>query len=131
MRRSWRLGFWLLFVIWIGCGVLVMRGLRAGFLTNYGADLAQPAWLYISVRSLDNPRRRGLLRHTIGTSPLVAALTLFVASTLTEISQYFWPHGLFRGTFDPLDIVAYGLGLSVCYFCDRPVHVQTLPMVES
>ena len=128
--RAWRLASWVLLAIWLSCALMVMRGMHGGVLTSYGADLTQPAWLYIVARSLDNPRRHGLLRRTIGSSPGVAALTLFAASTLAEISQYFWPHGLFRGTFDPLDIVAYGVGLAVCYVCDRSSQAPAIANVD-
>ena len=40
-------------------------------------------------------------------------------STLTELSQVYWPRGVFAGRFDPLDILAYGCGLAVCYVADK------------
>lgn len=48
--RYWRVAYYLLLVAWLGCAALVMKRVRAGFITNYGADLTQPAWLYIAFR---------------------------------------------------------------------------------
>jgi hypothetical protein len=49
----------------------------------------------------------------------MAALALFAASALTEISQLGWPRGVFPGTFDALDLLAYASGLAVCYGIDK------------
>jgi hypothetical protein len=46
-------------------------------------------------------------------------MALFIASTLTEWTQLYWPRGIFRGTFDPLDIAAFGVGLGACYAAER------------
>ena len=99
--------------------VLVMSHVHAGILTDYGADLAMPAWLYILTRSLDNPGRHTVLHRFLGRKPEIAAGIIFLASTMTEISQYFWPKGLFPGTFDLLDILAYATGIGTCYVADR------------
>jgi hypothetical protein len=50
--------------------------------------------------------------------PVILGSVLFIASAATEISQYFWPHGLFPGTFDPKDIAAFGVGIGICCFAD-------------
>ena len=92
-------------------------------LTSYGADLTMPAWLYILARSLDNPQRQTILRRFLGRTPELAAGAFFLASTMTEVSQYFWPNGMFPGTFDLLDIVAYGTGIGICYLIDK----RTIP----
>lgn len=117
--RGWRIAWWTLFVVWLTCAALGMGHVRAGLLTSYGADLAIPAWLYIATRSLHEPERRTILRRVLGATPELAAGALFLASTLSEISQWFWPRGLFRGRFDPFDILAYALGLAVCYALDK------------
>jgi hypothetical protein len=96
-----------------------MWQIRAGLLTSYGADIAMPAWLYIIARSLDNPIRETLLNRVLGRTPELAAGVFFAASTLTEISQYFWPKGLFPGIFDPYDILAYGAGIVIVYAFDK------------
>ena len=118
--RAWQVAFYLLFVAMIGAGVLNVLRIRGGFLTNHLADLTGPAWLYIASRGLHtrNPRRT-LIRRTVGRSAESAAVSLFVASAATELSQLFWPHGVFPGRFDPLDLVAYATGLLVCYAAER------------
>ena len=115
----WRIAWWSLFVVWMACGALNIYQIRVGILTSYGADLAIPAWLYIAARALDNPQRQTALRRSIGRTPERAAGTLFLASTMTEVTQRFWPRGLFPGTFDLLDILAYAAGLAVCYMLDK------------
>ena len=91
---------------------------RGGWLTSYGDDLAIPAWLYIGARNLDGGRT-GRLQRTLGRTPEIAFLTIALASTATEIAQYFWPDGIFRGTFDPLDIVAYVVGAGAPYLVEK------------
>lgn len=118
-KRGWQVLSAVLLVFWIFCAVLEIGGHPTGFLTNHGADIAVPAWMYIIARSPDHPRRRTFLRRTLGRTPEFAAVALFVASTATEISQRYWPRGLFAGTYDPWDIVAFASGLAVCYVLDR------------
>ena len=118
-RTAWRLAYWLLLAVFLSAAALDMAHIRAGFLTNYAADLAIPAWLYIASRGLADTRHsQTLISRSIGSSPTVAALTIFLASALTELSQIPWPHGLFKGTFDPWDLCAYGFGVSVCYLAE-------------
>lgn len=119
---SWRWASRGLLVIWLGCAALGMSRIDAGLLTSYGADLTQPAWLYIIARSLDDPRRTGLLRRTIGRSPELTAAALFTASTGTELVQRVWPRGPFPGIYDPLDIAAYFTGIAVCYAVERRIR---------
>ena len=97
-----------------------MLRIRGGFFTNHAADLVVPAWLYIAARGLHSLRdRQTLLQRTIGRTPELAAVSLFIASALTELSQVIWPHGMFAGRFDPFDMVAYASGLVVCYTADK------------
>ncbi len=97
-----------------------MLEVKGGFFTNYLADLAVPAWLYIAARGLHSARGRNTWIHRmIGRTPERAAIILFVASAGTEISQRYWPRGVFPGRFDSLDLFAYALGLTVCYVVDR------------
>lgn len=94
--------------------------LRAGFLTNHLADLVVPAWLYVAARGLHTTSGRStFIQRTIGRTPELAAASLFTASALTELSQRYWPQGVFRGRFDAWDVVAYGVGLTACYVADR------------
>ena len=114
---GWRFAQLVLLVIWLAAAVLTMLHRRAGLFTSYGADLLLPAWLYIIFR-----REAPLLpwvRVLRPNSPALTAVGLFAASTLTELSQRFWPRGLFAGRYDPVDILAYGLGLGLCYWADR------------
>ena len=115
--RSWRLSYYLLSVAWIDCAALGMRRIRAGFLTNYGADLAFPTWLYSVFRDMLGPGT--ILTRLVGSSPERAAVVIFVAGVATELSQLYWPNGFFAGQFDPYDIVAYAVGIGVCYLFDK------------
>src|SRR5262245_33307638 len=101
-----------------------MLHVRGGFFTNYAADLTCPAWLYLVFRGLHGGPR-GVFGSTLGRTPESAALSLFAASTLTEMSQRYWPHGVFSGRFDPFDILAYGVGLALCYAAERLLPPRT------
>ncbi len=117
-RTAWLAVEWLLLAAWVAAAALDMAHRRAGFLTNHAADLTLPAWLYVSFRSRSAASRL-VWRRTLATAhPLVLAAVVFAASAATEVSQHFWPHGLFSGTFDPLDIVAYGVGLGLTSLSD-------------
>jgi hypothetical protein len=56
-------------------------------------------------------------------SPASAALSIFAVGVLSEFCQ---KYRLIHGTFDPLDIAAYGFGLLVCYV----IESRTLPHSE-
>ena len=119
-RRWWLLVYWILFVAFLGIAALNMLRVRGGFFTNHAADLVVPAWLYIAFRGLVSVHgRTTLIQRTLGRTPETAALSLFVASTLTEVSQRFWPHGILSGRFDPLDLLAYAIGLGACYGAEK------------
>lgn len=119
-RQGWLVAYYVLLMAFIATAALNMLHRRAGFLTNHAADLVVPAWLYISLRGLHSSRGRvTLIQRTFGRTPEIAALSLFIGSTLTEVSQRYWPHGLFAGRFDMRDIVAYAVGLATCYAADR------------
>jgi hypothetical protein len=108
---------WIAFAGFVVSAMLNLAHVRGGFATKHLADITVPAWLYLSAR---DPRKdRPLLGRVIGASPERAALLLWSASTATEVSQRFWPHGLFSGRFDSLDIVAYAAGILPCYAYDR------------
>jgi hypothetical protein len=120
-QTAWNAVYWTLTVAFLLSAALNMLRVRAGFLTSYLADLTVPALLYVVSRELA-PRNRWLgfgPLSWIGRSPRRAAAVLFLGSTVTEVSQIFWPRGVFAGRFDPLDIVAYGVGLLMCYVFDR------------
>lgn len=119
-QRGWLVVYWTLFVAFLGTAALNMLHVRAGFLTNHAADLVVPTWLYVAFRGLHSSQgRQTAMQRTFGRTPERAALALFLASTLTEVSQYYWPHGLFSGRFDPLDVLSYAIGLAACYVADK------------
>jgi hypothetical protein len=110
----------LLFAAFLTSAALNMLAVHGGFLTNYLADFVVPAWLYVASRGLHSTSGRTTwIQRTVGKTPEFAALTLFTASALTEVSQFFWPHGIFSGRFDAMDIVAYAAGIAACYLAER------------
>lgn len=115
----WRVLYWVLAAGFMVAAALNMAGTAAGFGTNHLADLVVPAWLYITLRGLTGLRRRNRVNAFLGATPERAAVILFVASSATEVAQIYWPTGLFSGRFDPLDIVAFGLGILPLYLIDR------------
>ncbi|MEO7996579.1 MAG: hypothetical protein ABI852_03995 [Gemmatimonadaceae bacterium] len=118
--KRWRVVHVVLTVLFLLTAVLNLNHIRAGFLTNHLADLVVPAWMYVVARApYDANKRKTLLQWSLGRSPEFAAGSLFIASALSEVSQYYWPTGLFRGRFDPLDILAYAVGLVAVYVADK------------
>lgn len=113
-RRAWTVAYRVLTAVFIVTAVISTLRIPAGFLSNHAADLACPAWLYIMLRGLHGARPTGFQRF-FGATPERAALVLFGGSTLTELSQIWWPHGFFAGTYDGYDIVAYAIGVGACY----------------
>ena len=119
-QRGWRVAYWVLFVVFLVTAALNMLHVRGGFLTNHTADLVVPAWMYLTFRGLYSRNgRHTLVQRTLGRTPELAAVSLFVASALTEVSQFYWPRGFFSGRFDVLDLLAYAVGLAVCYVVDK------------
>ena len=116
-NKSWRVAYWLLTALFVLTAVLNLMHVHGGFLTNHAADLVVPAWMYVIVRGLAGHRHR--LASVVGRSPEIAAIVLFLASTGTELSQRWWPHGIFPGRYDIWDIASYGGGLAICYVADR------------
>ena len=117
-RLVWLTIEWGLFAVWIADAALVMAHRHVGFFTNHAADLTLPAWLYVITRKARHQSVAWWRRWLVCAPPVALAILFFAASTATEICQYFWPHGLFPGTFDPLDILSYGIGLGVCCAVD-------------
>jgi hypothetical protein len=127
IQRAWTVVYWVLMAAFLLTAALNMLQVRAGFLTNYLADLTVPALLFVVSRGVapgQRTLRYGVMRW-IGRTPLGAAGILFLGSVATEVSQIFWPRGIFAGRFDPWDIVAYGVGLLMCYAFDRMCGVRT------
>ncbi|MBI4474344.1 MAG: hypothetical protein HY646_16865 [Acidobacteria bacterium] len=119
LAATWRLLSWVLFGAFLAAGALNMAKAAAGFATNHLAGLVGPAWLYIAFRGLAEPAKDTRRRRLLGATPERAAVLLFVGSTATEITQIFWPLGLFSGRFDPLDIGAFALGILPLYLLDK------------
>ena len=122
--NGWKIAFWILLICWVVGAALSMAKVRGGFLTSYLADLTFPPYFYIALRGkgFNRPLVIKPIRR-FGQTPLRAALSIFAVGAVAEISSYFWPHGPFGGTFDPLDIVAYAVGLIACYLFDqRPTN---------
>ena len=119
-RESWLVVYYGLFAGILVTGALNMLHMRGAFFTNHAADIVVPAWLYVASRGLHSAfGRTTRLQRSIGRTPEIAALSLFAASAITEVSQLYWPHGPFPGRFDPLDLVAFASGLTVCYALDK------------
>ncbi|MCI0389706.1 MAG: hypothetical protein MOB07_13220 [Acidobacteria bacterium] len=117
--RYWSVAYAILFAAFIATGALNMLRVRAGFVTNYVADITVPALLYIVVRGLHTPAPKSLLKRYFGWRPEAAALSILAGSIFTEVSQIYWPAGPFAGRYDPYDIVAYVAGVAVCYGFDK------------
>jgi len=119
-RQRWFVAYVVLLLGIVATGVLNMLRVSGGFLTNHLADIVVPAWLYVAFRGLHvAPGRTTRLQRWVGRTPEWAALVLFTASTVTEVSQYYWPRGIFSGRFDPLDVLSYAVSLALCYAADR------------
>lgn len=129
VRQRWHVAESILLAIWLLAGVIAMypevgRALHLSgtVFTSYAADLTQPAWLYLFFRALANPERSGRLVRWLRArayGPELLAVAIVVGASATEVSQYYWPKGMFRGTFDPLDIAAFASGVTVCWLIDR------------
>jgi hypothetical protein len=120
----WRLLSWGLFAAFLVAAVLNMTDTAAGFATNHLADLVGPAWLYIAFRGLAEPAKRTRIGRVLGATPERAVTILFLGSSATEITQIYWPSGIFRGRFDPLDIAAFAIGLVPLYLLDKNLHAS-------
>ncbi len=118
-KRVWTVAYWFLTVIFIVTAIISTKRIPAGFLSNYAADIGCPALLYIYLRGLNAPRRPSALGRYFGATPERAAFVLFGGSTLTELSQIWWPQGFFAGTYDPYDIVAYAISVGTCYLFEK------------
>ena len=112
MARRYNVALNLYFVaVFVGIGGLQMYRVDAGFLTNYGADLLAPPYLYLMLRA-------GRLRLR----PLTALGVVLGGCCLWELLQRFdlsgTPLAITRGRFDPFDLLAYAVGLLAVYVLD-------------
>lgn len=76
--KGWKVAYTVLFIIFVITAALNMLRIRAGFWTNYAADIVVPAWLYISIRGLGPTRRMNVLTRYLGARPEVTALAPFL-----------------------------------------------------
>jgi hypothetical protein len=113
---SWGGAYWVLLVVFVSLVGLSMADVKAGPLTSWGADVVVPALLYIMLRGLHHPRPRAT---GLGASAEATAAVLFLGATFVEVSQRYWPQGFFTGVFDPIDVLAYAVGVGACYLAER------------
>lgn len=92
-------------------GALQTFHVRAGWLTNYGADVFGTAWLYAMFRQGRTIFRRGRTM-TAG----AAAAFIFFGCAVSEFAQ---AAGFLPGVFDPFDLVAFLCTSAACYTLDR------------
>lgn len=97
--------------VFVGIGGLQMYRINAGFLTNYGADLLAPPYLYLVLRG-------GRLRLGSLTALAVVLGGCFLWEWMQRYDLAGTPLGITRGSFDPLDLLAYTLGLLLSYIVD-------------
>lgn len=119
-RRSYRFFLnGLALVAFVGIGGMQMYQVNGGVVTSYGADLLAPPILYFSFREgYRIPRTTRVWRL----DPLASLLTVFIGCAVWEWSQRYdfggTPLALAAGRFDPLDLLAYALGLLISYAVD-------------
>jgi len=120
LKTYWETAYWILLFGWVLGAGLAMGRVDGGFFTNYLTDLTFPAWYYIVLRSLGPAHLKSLsVLQWFARSPERAALSIFIVGVLTETKTFYWPQPPIGGTFDPLDIFAYGIGLSICFYFDK------------
>ena len=121
-EKYWRIAYWILLICWVTGAILFMARIKGGFLTNYLSDLTFPAWYYIYIRGLSTTDRQFpkilIFKDWFGVTPNRAIVSIFIIGFISELKTYYWPTGIIAGTFDYLDIVAYAIGLLVCYYFD-------------
>jgi hypothetical protein len=86
---------------------------------SYSSDLLIPFGFYFLL-SLNEVQIKFLRNWK------VKALIVFVASTFTEIMQAFGVY-LLGVTFDPLDILVFGVGVIIAVFFDKQIFERFLP----
>ena len=118
----WRIAYYFLLLCWIVGALLFMYRIKAGWLNCYLSDLAFPPWFYIHLRGLHRSDRRRasipILGDFFGVNPWRAGISIFVVGVVSELLVLVLPGKLITGTFDPLDILAYALGLIGCMAFD-------------
>ena len=95
----------------LAIGALQTFHVRAGILTNYGADVFGTAWLYGMFRQGRTIFGRGRAMSAAATAAFV-----FIGCAVSEFAQALDP---VSGVFDPLDLLAFALSVVACYVIDR------------
>ena len=112
MSRRYRVILNIYFVaVFVGIGGLQMYRVNAGLLTNYGADLLAPPYMYLMLRG-----GRFHLRSLTAFTAVLGACFLWEWLQRYDLSGT--PLAITRGRFDPFDLLAYTLGLLVIYVID-------------
>jgi hypothetical protein len=97
--------------VFVGIGGLQMYRINAGFLTNYGADLLAPPYLYLMLRG-------GRLRLCSLTALTVVLGGCFLWEWMQRYDFDGTPLAITRGHFDPFDLLAYTMGLLAMFVVD-------------
>jgi hypothetical protein len=97
----------------LAIGLLQMFHVRGGFITSYGADVFGTAWLYAMFRQGTTVLQRGRVF-----APEAAAGLVFLGCAASEYGQRLH---LVPGTFDPCDLLAFGVTVLVCCGIDRRI----------
>lgn len=115
----WSIALYVLVAMFSVAAILNMVHLHVPFLTTHAADVSGPAYLYIQFRKSWQQGSDRFLPRVFGRTPEITASTFFFGSVVTEISQKYYPHGIFPGRYDPWDIVAYAVGVGTFYFLEK------------
>jgi hypothetical protein len=97
--------------VFVGIGGLQMYRVDAGLLTDYGADLFAPPYLYVMAR-------QGRLRLRSLTALSVVLGGCYLWEWMQRYDLGGTPFAITRGRFDPFDLLAYTLGLLIAYGAD-------------
>lgn len=95
----------------LAIGALQMFHVRAGVLTNYGADLFGTAWLYAMTRLGWTVVQRGR-----PASAATAATVIFVLCAVSEVGQH---TGVVPGHYDPYDVLTFAVAIGACLWLER------------
>ncbi len=114
-RIGWRYAYWILLAGWVIGAALTMSHVRGGFFSSYLSDMTFPPWFYIVLRERVPKKRVIKWIRWFGRSPGRAASAIFFVGVASEVGQR---SGIPAGTYDPWDIVAYAVGLLICYVID-------------
>jgi hypothetical protein len=100
-------------------GLLQMYHVRAGLLTNYGADVFGTMWLYAMTRLGWTVVQRGRTA-----SPQLSAAIVFFACGASEFGQRLhWVPGY----YDPWDVIAFGLSVVASVALERAIGPFAMP----